>query len=659
MDETKFDVEEILREFGDPPEEKVRTYTPRKSAPEKTVRFATEQDMSATRRVGTDSDTKRFDAVPDSDFSDTRRFDTVTRAEPEPDKWEIEYDQPIGNYTPPQPITFKPRSPEQELKMKLAAGPERQFQALTAQGTGKLQLALFFSLLVVIISAISTGMYALGMVQESRMGLLVYGQLIAVFLSAFLGGFQLLSGALDMGKGRFSLNSMLVVTFFTCVLDGFLCLKQMRVPCGSVFSLQVSMCLFHSYLQRNTELSQMDTLRKAERLTGVQACENYYKDSTGLLKTEGRLEDFMDSYDCITRPEKHLEWYALIATGLSLTIGIIAGCLLGFSAFVQVTAVSLLAAMPASMLISQSRPTWTLQRRLRKLGTVLCGWQGVEGLSGKTIFPVTYKEMFTDNDARLNGMKFFGGREPGEIVAYATALSVAEDNGLASVFSQVLESYNGKHYDAFHLLHYENGGLGGVVNGEIVLMGSAYFMRKMDIAVPDSAKLNQAIYVAIEGELSGLFAISYDKTKTTLAGLSTLTSYKDLNCVVTSDDFMLTQSFFFNRFGIKPKRLLLPDWETRKKLREKTAKENAPMLLLTTSRGLAPIAYGVTGARMLKNACKLGALLHIAGGLLGLTIVLLLVLLGGLGLITSTNIFLYQLVWLIPAMLITEWTRTI
>ncbi len=653
MDEVKIDLEDILREFGDPP----------KKTPEDTVRFSvgdTIEFPSVTKEEV--SDTRRFEAVGDSDISDTKRFDAVgdtRRLEPYSDKWEPEYEQPMGSYTPPQPITFRPKSPQQELKRKLAAGPEQQHRILTEQGTGKLQLALFFSLLVVIISAISTGMYALGLVQANRMGLVVYGQLIAIFVSAFLGGFQLLDGISDMRNKRFTLNSMLVVTFLICIVDGIVCLKQMRVPCGSVFSLQMSMSLFHTYLRRNTEISQMDTLRNAEQLTGIQACKNYYEDATGLLKTEGRLEDFMDSYDCVSKPEKQLEWYGLIATVSAFIIGIVAGCMFGISAAVQVTAVSLTAAMPATVFISQSRPTWILQKRLRKLGTVLCGWDGVEGLSEKAVFPVTYRDMFTDKDARLSGMKFFGSREPAEIVAYATALSVAEDNGLTEVFSQVLDSYNGKHYDAFHLLHYENGGLGGVVNGEIVLMGSAYFMRKMEIAVPDSAKLNQAIYVSIEGELCGLFAVSYDKAKTTLAGLSTLTSYKDLSCVITSDDFMLTHSFFNNRFGIKAKRLLLPDWDTRKQLREKSAPATAPMLLLTVSRGLAPLAYGVTGARMLKKACRMGSHLHMAGGIVGLLMMLLLVLLGGVGLITSTNIFLYQLVWMIPAMLITEWTRTL
>ena len=36
---------------------------------------------------------------------------------------------------------------------------------------------------------------------------------------------------------------------------------------------------------------------------------------------------------------------------------------------------------------------------------------------------------------------------------------------------------------------------------------------------------------------------------------------------------------------------------------------------------------------------------------------LVLVILGALDLISPLNMFLYQLIWMIPALLITEWTR--
>ena len=62
---------------------------------------------------------------------------------------------------------------------------------------------------------------------------------------------------------------------------------------------------------------------------------------------------------------------------------------------------------------------------------------------------------------------------------------------------------------------------------------------------------------------------------------------------------------------------------------------------------------------MLRNACRMGTVLHIIGGAVGLAMMILLVILGALDLLTPANMFLYQLVWMIPAFLVTEWTRSV
>ena len=87
--------------------------------------------------------------------------------------------------------------------------------------------------------------------------------------------------------------------------------------------------------------------------------------------------------------------------------------------------------------------------------------------------------------------------------------------------------------------------------------------------------------------------------------------------------------------------------------------EDAPVLLMSTAKGLAPLAYGVTGARVLHSTSWAGAILHMVGGGLGLAVMLTLVILGALQLISPMNMFLYQLIWMIPALLITEWTRVV
>ena len=177
--------------------------------------------------------------------------------------------------------------------------------------------------------------------------------------------------------------------------------------------------------------------------------------------------------------------------------------------------------------------------------------------------------------------------------------------------------------------------------------------------VPDGIQVSQAVCVAIDGELCGVFAISYEKTRSTTAGLSTLSSYRGLNPVMVSGEFMLSETFVRSKFGIKSKRFQFPGEEARMQILAIEPEEGAEAALLTTVEGLAPVAYCVTGARALRNACNLGVALHMIGGILGMAVVLALVLMGATHLLIPANMFLYQLVWMIPGFLITEWTRSV
>ena len=304
--------------------------------------------------------------------------DTI-RTEPFSEHWEPEYDEPMGEYVPPQPIQFKSRL--QELKRKLIAGPEKRYYELSEKGVGRLQAAIFLSVLVVLISAASTALYAFDMVQENRIRLMVFGQFLTLLVSGLLGSFQMIEGVADLAKKRFTLNTLLAVTFVVCFVDGILGLRQVRVPCCAAFSLQVTMSLWSTYQRRCTEISQMDTMRKAVRLDGVAACPDYMDGKKGLLRKDGQVEDFMDNITAVGKPEKRLNTYGMVAMFLALAIGIAGGVLTGLSqgvaagvpVGVQISAVCLLAAVPATAFISQSRPAWVLERRFHRLGSVLCG----------------------------------------------------------------------------------------------------------------------------------------------------------------------------------------------------------------------------------------------------------------------------------------------
>ena len=92
-----------------------------------------------------------------------------------------------------------------------------------------------------------------------------------------------------------------------------------------------------------------------------------------------------------------------------------------------------------------------------------------------------------------------------------------------------------------------------------------------------------------------------------------------------------------------------------------TAREHQeePALALATKDGLASFAYAVTGARALRSAAIVGTVIHLLGGILGILSVLALVIVGAEHLLTPANILLYELIWMIPGFLITEWTRAV
>lgn len=258
----------------------------------------------------------------------------------------------------------------------------------------------------------------------------------------------------------------------------------------------------------------------------------------------------------------------------------------------------------------------------------------------------------------MNGVKFYGSRLPDEIMAYTAAVVEADGGGLAPLFNQLLDSRNGYHLEAGALCSYD-GGVGGTVEQSQVLVGSISFLKSMDVDVPEGIRVSHAVCVAIDGQFSALFALNLDKVKSSAIGMTTLCAYRGLMPVVVSPDFMLTGKFIRSRYGVKPKRVRFPEQQIREQLRQKQAPEDAPALLLTTAEGLAPLACGVTGARALRTACGLGVAVHILGGLVGLGIMLALVLLQAMELLTPVNVFLYQLVWLVPGLLLSEWTRTI
>ncbi len=590
---------------------------------------------------------------------DTLPLDDLSRLQPEaaPARPVPAFD--VEEELIPSPILFHPRSRLKELKKQLVAGPEKRYYELSETGTGKLQIALLLNAAIVLVCAALTTLHTLEQFPEDRLRLLIFSQVLAMMCSALLGSHLMIDSVADILKGRFTVNTLLTLTFAACMADGLFCLLELRIPCCAAFSLEMTMALWARLHRRNTEMSQMDTMRKAVRLQGIVRAEHYFEDRDGLVRTEGEVADFMETYDKMSSPELVQSIYAFLSLIACVAIAGFTWYLHGISMGIQILSTSLLVAVPASFFVSTTRPMAILERRLHMVGTVLCGWEGVKDLCGKAAFALNDLDLFPKGSTKLNGVKFYGDRTPDEAVSYTASLITAAGSGLTPVFKQLLKSRSGVLHAVENFQNYGNGGIGGEVCGEPVLLGTLDFLRDMGVEIPEGTMVSQAVYASIDGQLCAVYAISYAKMRSAAAGLVTLCSNRKLKLLKMPGDFMLTESFLRAKFNVKTKRITFLDWEAAKQLNHFQPDPNEPVLALITRDELVSTAYAITGARSLRQSTKLGVMIHLIGGTLGLLIMLVLGYLGSTELLTPTNILLYQLIWAVPGLLVTEWTRVV
>ena len=690
----EFSLEEIMREFGsDTPEEiseeapeltEEEAVIPEDQAPQPSEEESQPEEGKAEADAlpaVPEGDTIRLDSLPipgevpaeaeegvqtDLSQEETKVIPVIPQETAEPEETSGE-EEPVEapkeefvltaeQIPAPGPIQFRSRL--SDLKRKLVAGPEKRYYDLTEMGLGRVQIAIFLSLLVVALCAGGTALYAMGMVAENRLRFMVFSQILAMMLSALLGCYVLMDGILDLFTGKFSLNTMLFLTLAACSADAVFCLRELRVPCCAAFSLEMAFALWNRSLRRSTEMGQMDTLRKATRLDGIVKVPDHMGNGPAILRAEGRVEDFMDHYAARTGPEKALNIYALLSVLACIGIAVLAGVRHDLSLAIQVFSTSMLVAVPASAFVSQSRPAAILERRLHMVGTVLCGWKGIKSLCGKASFPLFDKDIFPLGSVKLNGVKFLGDREPENVIAGAASLMYRQGGGLEPVFTQLLKSRGGQLYDVEDFRALPNG-VAGEVNGESCVLGLSECLKEQGVEIPEAALVSNALYFAADGVLTAVFALNYSRTKASAAGLVTLNGCRKLRPMILCRNFMITRQLLKEKFGIKAKRYDFPDPEVREEFADFVPEPELLAGALTTQQNLSSMAYAATGARTLRSSCRAGMVVHIFAGIVGLLIMAALAYLGDLQLLSPLNVLLYQLVWMLPGLLVTEWARTV
>lgn len=293
-----------------------------------------------------------------------------------------------------------------------------------------------------------------------------------------------------------------------------------------------------------------------------------------------------------------------------------------------------------------------LARHLQKAGCAVAGWSGAEKISGQRRMILTDGDLFPPGTIQLNGVKVFGEELP-RAASYAATLARCAGSGLERVFDGLLRGEGGHYQEAQDFSFYEEGGYSATIHGETVLLGTASFMRKMEVRMPGNINLRTGIFLAVDRQLTAAFAVKYHAAENVDFALRLMRRSR-VTPVLASRDPNITPALLKRKFH-KSVKVEYPDLADRVALSEAEQDRGLPRALIFRE-GLLPYAETVCGSRRLCRAVRRSALLSFFASAAGTLLTSYLTFQGSYDLLTPLALVVFCLLWTAPVLLMADWT---
>lgn len=313
---------------------------------------------------------------------------------------------------------------------------------------------------------------------------------------------------------------------------------------------------------------------------------------------------------------------------------------------------ALTAAASCSALLCFSLPYHALAKRLAGLGAALAGWKGVERCGGGSLI-LTDADLFPPGTVKLNGIKIFGDFPTEKVVGYASSLIKGSQSSLEKPFSDLMKAQNAL-YRPVRSLRFFEGGMTGAIRDQEVLVGTASFMKLMNIPLPQGLNVKSAVFCAIGGELAGIFALRYTLHSSVIPCVSTLTRNRFSPLLATRDPNLIP-SLLGEKFRLPVEKMEFPSVDRRLELSDPNQDHDDAIVALLCREGLGPYCETVVGAKRLRAASLFSAAFSVTGGVVGLVLTFYLTSVDAYHSLTPLALLVFLLAWLVPVLVASDW----
>ena len=308
--------------------------------------------------------------------------------------------------------------------------------------------------------------------------------------------------------------------------------------------------------------------------------------------------------------------------------------------YLNILVTLLTVSLPVSALLCCARPFELLSRVLGRSGAV-SGWFGMKRLSGQKRMLIYDRDMFPKGSITHKGLKIYGNQTPRLLVSYGASLAFLADNGLTEPFTLLLRQVGGQTH---HVSYFQvtEGGLSGQIHGVRVALGTYNYMQLIGLMPPKHASKN-GLFIALNQEIAGVFAISYKAKSSAIPGFQRLVREQGLKPVAATKNLSVNPIYLRSWFQVPVGGVLCPKVESRWSLSKPSRVSGGTVCGYLFSDGISAYSRLVAGAR---KAYRFGMILTLVSILCSLILMIYttVAISNGTPLPAETRLLLIQLV---------------
>ena len=516
----------------------------------------------------------------------------------------------------------------------------------------KLTLRADIALAVAVVMSVMTVLYAktgslFGFCEDIRefTALMVILQLIVMVLGLNI----LIRGVMSFVKGGPGAEALIAVACIVSYIAAFHYIRKSGITAGVPFcaipAVSLAVAVWAEKLQLRAMSDALKTAVSTSYPNGVMTDYSGEIDRVLVKKYPEVIKGFYTNLVQADCSEITYRYFAPLLIFASLLLSVITSIGGGRGQYFWYFFSAMTAAAAAfSSLVAFAFPFFRVTRRVRKSGAAIAGWSGADAIYFSDGVRVTDDDLFPDGTLSLSGVKIFEDVRPEKAIMYTASLIIASGSGLSGLFTDLLEKQNLSTVRVDDFECYE-GGVGSIIRGEKVLVGSAAFMNLMGIRIPQALNLKNAVFSAINGTLIAVFAVNYIPVGTVQSALvSLLRSRTKLYFAVR--DFNITPLMLQQKFKVPVNDVEhLPVHDTYAISSENERAVGRAEAVLCRE-GLGPLAEAVTGAKRLRTWTMIATIISVVSAIVGLILVFFMCWHGGFTSVSPVTLLLYMIAML-------------